>query len=300
MSGAPRSALATWVAASRPRTLPAAAAPVAIGAGLAWREGLFHLPSALGALVGALLLQIAANFANDYFDGVKGTDTPDRLGPTRAVAAGHVTPAAMRNAFVLMLLAATAVGALLAWRAGWPVVAIGVASIAGAVLYTGGARPLGYLGLGDVLVLAFFGPVAVAGTVYVQALAWRADAIVAGLGPGLLAVALLAVNNLRDVDTDRRAGKGTLAVRLGPGFARGEIVGALLGAALVPVLLVFTFDAPRAVLGASALALVGAPAARRALHAQPGDRLLDVLAALGKLLGLYGLGLGTLWAWGPA
>ncbi|MGE0191051.1 MAG: 1,4-dihydroxy-2-naphthoate polyprenyltransferase [Planctomycetota bacterium] len=295
-----RSALAAWVAASRPRTLPAAAAPVAIGVGLAWREGVFHLPSALGALAGALLLQIGANFANDYFDGVKGTDTPDRLGPTRAVAAGLVTPAAMRTAFVLALVAATVVGALLAWRAGWPVIAIGVASIAGAVLYTGGAKPLGYLGLGDVLVLAFFGPVAVAGTVFVQALAWRADAVVAGFGPGLLAVALLAVNNVRDVDTDRRAGKGTLAVRFGRGFARAEIVGALLGAALVPVVLVLLFGAPRAVLGATGLALVGWPAARRALRAQPGDRLLDVLAAFGRLLALYGLGLGALWAWGPA
>lgn len=288
-----------WLQVSRPRTLPAAAAPVLMGAAIAWRADGFHALAVLGALVGALLLQIGANIANDYFDGVKGTDTPDRLGPQRATAAGLVAPATMRRAFVLVLAFATLVGAGLVARAGGAVVGIGVASLAGAVLYTGGPRPLGYLGLGDVLVLAFFGPVAVAGTAYVSTLTWRTDALLAGLAPGMLAVALLALNNLRDVDTDRAAGKGTLAVRFGPGFARAEIAAALVVAALVPVVLVAALDAPRALLVASFVPLLGLRAARRAFTAARGDRLLDALAGLGRLLAVYGLVFALAFACGP-
>jgi 1,4-dihydroxy-2-naphthoate octaprenyltransferase len=288
-----------WLQVSRPRTLPAAAAPVLMGAAIAWRADGFHALAVLGALVGALLLQIGANIANDYFDGVKGTDTPDRLGPQRATAAGLVAPATMRRAFVLVLALATLVGAGLVARAGGAVVGIGVASLAGAVLYTGGPRPLGYLGLGDLLVLAFFGPVAVAGTAYVSTLTWRTDALLAGLAPGMLAVALLALNNLRDVDTDRAAGKGTLAVRFGPGFARAEIAAALVVAALVPVVLVAALDAPRALLLASFVPLLGLRAARRAFTAARGDRLLDALAGLGRLLAVYGLVFALAFACGP-
>ncbi len=291
---------AVWIAAMRPRTLPAAAAPVLLGCGLAWRADAFHAPSALGALVGALLLQIGANFANDYFDGVKGTDTPDRLGPTRAVAAGLVAPRTMRRAFVLVLLAATAVGAALAARAGFEVVAIGVAAVIGAVLYTGGPKPLGYVGLGDPLVFVFFGPVAVAGTVFVQALAWRADAVALGCAPGALAVALLAVNNLRDADTDRRAGKRTLAVRFGKGFARAEIVAAMGIASGVPVVLVAAFDAPSAVASLALVPALAVPAVRRVFVAPPQDRLLDVLAGCGRLLAIYGAAGALLFAFGPA
>ncbi len=280
---------ALWIQASRPKTLPAALTPVAMGVVIAWREGTFAALPGAAALVGALLIQVATNFANDYFDGVKGTDTEDRLGPQRLVQAGLVSPAAMKRAFILAFGCAALVGAYLVWHAGWPIVVIGLASILFGVLYTGGPRPLGYLGLGDLLVLVFFGPVATAGTHFVQALTWSPTAIVAGLAPGLLGVALLAVNNLRDVDGDRLAGKRTLAVRFGTTFAKVEYVGCVVGAAAVPVLLWALLDAPPGVLLASGSCVLAIPPIRAVLGWQPGRRLGSALAGSGRLLVAYGI-----------
>ena len=278
-----------WIQAARPKTLPAALAPVAMGIAIAWRDGVFDALPAAAALVGALLIQVATNFANDYFDGVKGTDTEERLGPQRAVQAGLVSPAVMKRAFVLTFGLAVLVGAYLVQHAGWPIVAIGLLSVLFGILYTGGPRPLGYLGLGDVLVLAFFGPVATAGTHFVQALAWSPQALVAGIAPGLLGVALLTVNNLRDVEGDRIAGKKTLAVRFGTRFAKSEFVLCVAGAALVPVALWALMDGPAGGLLATAACVLAIPPLREVVGWEPGRTLLRALAGSGRLLVGYGI-----------
>ena len=285
--------------AVRPKTLGAAVAPVLMGCAIAYAEGHCVPWVAAATITAAVLIQIGTNFANDYSDGVKGTDTPERLGPVRATAAGLVTPGAMRRAAVLAFAAAAAVGALLVTRGGWPIAAIGLSGILFGVLYTGGPRPLGYLGLGDVLVLIYFGPLAVAGTTYLHTLTWEPAAWIAGLAPGCLATALLAVNNLRDCETDRRANKGTLAVRLGAGFAIAEIHVCVLVATLVtPLMLWLICDAQPPVM---LLAIWLLPAALL-LHAvrawQPGDRLLGALEGIGKLLVLYALLFVLLWTVG--
>jgi 1,4-dihydroxy-2-naphthoate polyprenyltransferase len=229
-----------WILAARPQTLTAAAAPVLVGTACAIEAGGFRRGPALAALLGAMLLQIGANFANDVFDFEKGADTAERLGPTRAVQAGLVTPADMKRGMIVAFGLALAVGVHLTAVAGPVVVAIGLASIAAAIAYTGGPYPLGYHGLGDVFVLLFFGFVAVLGTAFVQTggvppLAWWA-----AIPVGSLATAILVVNNVRDRETDVRAGKRTLPVRFGRAAGLGEYA-ALLGAAyLVPLYLVAT------------------------------------------------------------
>lgn len=226
-----------WVLAARPKTLAAAVVPVVVGSAVAIELEAFAAGPALAALAGALWIQVGTNFANDYFDFVHGADTADRVGPTRAVAAGLLTPAAMRAGTAVAFGLATLCGVYLALHAGWPVVAIGVASVVAGVGYTAGGRwSLGYLGLGDLFVFAFFGPVAVAGTAYVQTLRWPAEALWASVPVGCLAVAVLVVNNYRDAPTDRESGKRTLAVRFGRGFARGEYVALLAVAYAVPLL----------------------------------------------------------------
>ena len=209
------SSRSAWWLAIRPATLTASAAPVLVGSGAAWAEGAFAIGPAVAALVGAFLLQIGANFANDVFDFERGADNADRLGPQRATQQGWISATQMKRAMWLAFAGATAVGLYLTWVAGWPVLALGLLSIAAAYLYTGGPKPYGYLGLGDLSVFLFFGPGAVAGTYYVQALAVSELALLASLPIGALATAILVVNNLRDIETDARANKRTLAVRLG-------------------------------------------------------------------------------------
>jgi 1,4-dihydroxy-2-naphthoate octaprenyltransferase len=194
-SPSPGERLSIWIQAARPKTLPAAAAPVLLGVGLAvWRGQVAWLP-ALAALFGALLIQIATNLANDYFDHARGADTEERVGPVRVTAAGLVPPAAVKRAMILTLAAALCVGLYLVAVGGWPIVVIGVVSLVLAVAYTGGPYPLAYNGLGDVFVFVFFGLVAVAGTYYVQALSFPAEAWWLGAGTGSLSTAILVVNN---------------------------------------------------------------------------------------------------------
>lgn len=226
-----------WIMAIRPATLPAAVTPVLVGTAAAYAVGGFRAAPALAALLGALLLQIAANLANDLFDFEKGADTEERLGPTRVVQAGLLSPDAIRRATAVVLVLALAVGLYLVAVAGWVVVAIGVASIAAALAYTGGPYPLGYNGLGDIAVFLFFGLVAVCGTAFVQAeyvppLAWAA-----AIPVGTLVTAILVVNNVRDIATDEAAGKRTLAVRLGRRAAVAEYALLLMAAYLTPVAL---------------------------------------------------------------
>jgi len=288
-AGAPArpSPWAVWASAARLRTIPASIAPVLLGVVLAYADGLGHAPAAVAALLGAMLIQIGTNYANDYFDWVKGADTADRLGPRRAVQAGLVSPEAMRRAAVIVFGLAVLVGLYLAWRGGWPILVVGIASILCGVLYTGGPFPLGYRGLGDVFVLLFFGPVAVAGTYWVQALEMGWLPLVAGLGPGLISTAILAVNNLRDRKTDARAGKRTLAVRFGARFTRIEYTTCLFGAGLVPAGLLAAGVADAWILLPLAMLAVAVPVNRTVWTTTDGVALNGALADTGKLLMLY-------------
>ena len=278
--------VSVWLLAARPKTLWASIAPVVIGTAMAFGDGGFHGPAALTALACSVLIQIATNFANDLFDFEKGADTESRQGPLRVTQAGLVTPGMMKCGIVVVLLLTLLGGLYLIWRGGWPAVFIGVFSVTAGMLYTGGPRPLGYMGLGDLFVLIFFGPVAVAGTYYVQALTVNATVVVAGLAPGLLSVAILAVNNLRDVDEDRRTGKRTLAVRFGPAFARGEYIAAVVTACLLPFLLYLASGRHPYSVATVAVLVVALPAFRR-LFVSEGPLLNPVLAYTARLLLLY-------------
>jgi 1,4-dihydroxy-2-naphthoate octaprenyltransferase len=269
-----------------------------MGIGMAVAGGVAHVGAALAALVGALLLQIGTNFANDYFDFVKGTDTEDRLGPERMTQQGHISPSAMRRAFIATFALALLVGIYLVARGGWPIVVIGLSGIAAGILYTGGPRPLGYSGWGDLLVLVYFGPVAVAGTVYVQSGRWSSDALVAGLAPGFLGAALLAVNNLRDTETDRATGKRTLAVRFGRRFAKAEYALCVAVAVAVPLAQWLSGRGPALALLATTTCATAIPALRAVIAARTGDRLLAPLAATGRLLAMYGIAFLVGWVLG--
>ncbi|MCP4039777.1 MAG: 1,4-dihydroxy-2-naphthoate polyprenyltransferase [bacterium] len=211
-----------WLLAARPRTLVVAVGPVAVGTAVAASAGSARLFPALAALLGAVLLQLGSNFANDVYDFEKGADTDARVGPPRAAQLGLLSPAQLRTGMQVAFGAATLAGLYLVAVAGWPIVVIGAASILAAVTYTGGPWPFGYHGLGDLMVFLFFGVVAVMGTAFVQTLEASSLALLASIPVGALATATLVVNNVRDRDTDIRAGKRTLAVRFGPRGGRFE------------------------------------------------------------------------------
>ncbi|MEZ4215440.1 MAG: 1,4-dihydroxy-2-naphthoate polyprenyltransferase [Myxococcota bacterium] len=279
---APSRARAWWLAV-RPRTLAVAVGPVAVGTAVAHAGGALRVDAALAALAGALLLQVGSNFANDVYDSEKGADTEHRLGPPRAVQLGLLSPAEMKRGMAVVFALAAAVGLYLVAIAGWPVVAIGVASIATAWAYTGGPYPLGYHGLGDVAVFVFFGLVAVAGTEYVQSLRLSAEALAAAVPVGLLATAVLVVNNLRDVETDRVAGKRTLAVRLGARAARGEYAALVLAPyALLPCYAVAFGESLAVLLPVVTLPLAW-PLVRGVLGGAVGAALNPVLGATARL-----------------
>ena len=226
----------TWLLAIRPATLPASVSGVVVGLGAAWATGApFRLDTALGCMAVALLLQVCANLANDLSDFRRGADTPERLGPTRVTAAGLVTVRQLELAIVLVLIIAGIVGGWLAMLGGPVLVALGVAAILAALAYTGGPFPYGYHGLGELFVFVFFGFVAVIGTAELQSGRVELLYVLAAFPVGALTTAILVVNNLRDVSTDRAASKRTLAVMLGEGFARAEYLGCLIVAWAVPV-----------------------------------------------------------------
>jgi 1,4-dihydroxy-2-naphthoate octaprenyltransferase len=214
-------ATAVWIHAARVPTLAAAAVPVLVGSAMAARDGAFRAGPAAAALLGAILIQVGTNLANDLGDHRRGADTGERLGPRRALQQGWLTPAQVRSGAALCFALASVAGVYLAWAAGWPVIAIGLASIAAGVAYTAGPWPLAYNGLGEVFVFLFFGVVAVCGTYFVQARALHPWVLLASVPVGALATAILVVNNVRDIETDRGAGKRTLAVRMGRDRTRG-------------------------------------------------------------------------------
>lgn len=217
-----------WLSAARPKTLAAAIVPVLVGASLAWSDQLFRIDTTLVALFCAFAIQIGTNFANDYFDFIKGADTDERLGFERATAAGLIKPETMKMATILTMLTAFLAGLYLVWVGGWIVLAIGLASLLFGVLYTGGPYPLGYNGLGDLFVFIFFGFVAVMGTYYVNALEWSVLSAWASIPVGALCVNILVVNNLRDVEQDRVANKRTLGVMFGETALKAEYLGMLV------------------------------------------------------------------------
>lgn len=286
------SLLRIWISASRPRTLPAAVAPVLVGTALAWHERSQVWPAALACLGFALLVQIATNFANDYYDHVKGADTAERVGPRRMVAAGWVAPEVMKAAMQAVFALAFLVGLTLLPYGGWPLLVVGVASILCGIAYTGGPFPLGYNGLGDVFVFVFFGLVAVGATFYVQAGYVSNEAVLCGAGVGLLATNILVVNNYRDAETDRRAGKRTLVVRFGKRFARLQHGVSLCVALTIPFHLLRLGYKP-----AVLLPLVLAPLAwrhsSRLSRAESPDELIGLLGATGRFLALYAMLLGA-------
>ena len=281
-----------WLIGARPRTLPAAVVPVLVGAACAVGEGGIVWWRVGAALIVSLALQVGVNYANDYSDGVRGTDTT-RVGPVRLVASGIASPRAVKRAAFVAFAVAALVGLALAATTTWWLLAVGVACIAAAWGYTGGPSPYGYMGLGELFVFVFFGLVATVGTTYVAVERATALSVVAGCGVGCLACALLVVNNLRDIPTDTAAGKRTLAVRLGDPRTRLVFVGLVVGA--------FAFAGLAAIWRPAALLVVFAiPVAavpvRAVVDRASGPALISVLGATGRAQLAYG----TLFALGLA
>ena len=284
-----RSKLKIWIQSARPKTLPAAVGPVLIGSAMACSDGPLNIGVLAATLLAALLIQIGTNFANDYYDFVKGADTTDRVGPVRATQAGLVKPAQMRSAFVITFGLAVLLGAYLVRHGGVPILIIGLASVICALLYTAGPFPLAYVGLGEVFVLIFFGPVATGGTYYLQRLSINADIIIAGLAPGLLSTTILAVNNFRDIDTDKIAGKKTLAVRFGCNFGAAEYIFCIVLACLVPLYLSISSRSHYFCNFSMLTGVIAVGPIKTILSKPDPETLNNVLAQTGKLLLIYSI-----------
>jgi 1,4-dihydroxy-2-naphthoate octaprenyltransferase len=281
----PRGTLRLWLLAARPRTLPAAVAPVLVGTALAGSEDVFRALPFVAALVGSIFIQIGTNLSNDYSDARRGADTEDRLGPVRVTAGGLMPPRRVLVGTYVAFGIAVAAGLYLAAVAGWQLLVVGAAAILAGVLYTGGPRPYGYEGLGELFVFLFFGIVAVTGSYFVQTEDLRWEAFALAVPIGLLAAAILVVNNVRDIDTDRRAAKRTLAVKLGRARVRRLFTVMVLGAFLVPPLLVGALS-PWVLLTLAALPLVP-PLMRTVSTRTDGPALNGALAGTGRLLALF-------------
>jgi 1,4-dihydroxy-2-naphthoate polyprenyltransferase len=279
-----------WLAGARPRTLPAAVVPVAVGAGVAagaggsFGDGVVWWRVA-GALGVSLLLQVGVNYANDYSDGVRGTDDT-RVGPLRLVATGTATATAVKRAALGALLAAGIVGLVLAAATSWWLLVVGAVAILAAWGYTGGPKPYGYLGLGEVFVFVFFGLVATAGTTYlaIESIPWVTW--VAATGVGFMACALLVINNLRDIPTDREAGKRTLAVRLDERRTRGLYAALVVGGFLAAA--VAAGERNWSLIAIAALP-IARPAMQKVLAGAHGKELIPVLGVTARMQLVYGL-----------
>jgi len=278
-----------WKLAIRPKTLPAAVGPVIVGTAFAIHFGEFKFFPALAAVIGAVLLQIAANLANDYFDYLAGHDTEERLGPTRVAASGLISPTELRNGLIVNILLSMVVGLYLIFVGGPLILLIGVLSIIFAVVYSGGPFPLASNGLGDIFVFIFFGLIAVTGTYYVQAQQIIAEVIIGSIPVGLLVTAILVVNNYRDIETDAKTGKTTIAVLLGHQWTRIYYI-ILLGIAyLTPIYLLITGDYTLAIL----LPLLSVPLAIKQIailyEEVDGPKLNKALAGTAQLGLIYSI-----------
>ncbi|AUX09388.1 1,4-dihydroxy-2-naphthoate octaprenyltransferase [Halalkaliarchaeum desulfuricum] len=291
-----------WLIAARPQTLPAALAPVVVGVGIALQDGVFAAAPAVAALVGASLIQIGTNFANDYYDAVQGADTEKREGFTRVTAGGLIEPQSVKRAMWLTFAAAVVVGTYLVYVGGVPILVVGLVSIAAGIAYTGGPYPLGYHGLGDLFVFVFFGVIAVVGTYYVQAAAllpgafpvWippgtvTVPAVVASLPIAALSTNILVVNNVRDREEDAETGKRTLTVRFGYRFSRAQFLSMLALAYAVPFW--FLLQGWSIVVLSPLLTLPFAGRiARTVLTETAGDVLNPALESAGKLLAAFAI-----------
>lgn len=282
-----------WITAARPRTLPAAIAPVLVGSGLAGFDGVYRNDAFVLALVGALAIQVGANFANDVSDAERGADAHDRVGPTRMVSTGQVSARAMWGATAAAIGVATAAGVGLAFIAGWPIVVIGLVSIVAMLMYVGGPIPYGYRALGEVFVFVFFGLVATVGTRFAHGGSWPGpDAWILGAVMGALAAAILVANNLRDIETDARAGKRTLAVVLGRDRTRRLYAWLMYGSfAVIAVMAVVRVTPVLTGLAALWVPFAVRPVAVVATTDEP-VRLIGVLGATARLQLLVGATLG--------
>ena len=278
--------LRLWLVAARPRTLPAAVAPVIVGSALAASEGVFRPLVFVAALVGSVFIQIGTNLSNDYSDARRGADTEDRLGPVRVTSGGLLPPRRVLVGTYVAFAIAVAAGAYLVAVAGWELLLVGAVSILAGVLYTGGPRPYGYEGLGELFVFLFFGVVAVVGSYFAQTERLSEEAFALSVPVGLLAAGILIVNNVRDVDTDRRAGKHTLAVKLGREHAARLYAAALAVAFLVPVALWLAGSFSAWILLPLAAAPLAVPVARTVLTRIDGPALNAALGRTGALLAL--------------
>lgn len=288
-----KGSLGAWVLAIRPKTLTAAATPVVVATGVALAvEGTEWVSRGAGfglaALLGAFLLQIASNFANDAFDFEAGADSDDRLGPPRAAQLGLLSTRELRHGLYIALGLAFCVGIYLARAHGWPIVIIGLSSMLAAVAYTGGPYPLGYHGLGDIFVLVFFGFVAVLGTVFVELGHVPSLAVYAAIPVGLLCTAILVVNNLRDRESDERVGKRTLAVRLGERGAVLEYAGLLLMSYAVPPAL-WLLEQQSALVLLPLISLPWAVVLVKKVAVVRGKAMNGLLGQTAQLLAVYGL-----------
>ncbi|MCX6383762.1 MAG: 1,4-dihydroxy-2-naphthoate polyprenyltransferase [Actinobacteria bacterium] len=227
-----------WLVSTRPRTLPAASAPIIMGLALAFYDVRISVLIAVFTLISALLIQIGTNLANDYFDFIKGTDTDKRVGPVRLIQAGMIKKNEMLAAFIITFAIAIFFGVFLVMRGGYPVLIIGFFAVLFGILYTAGPAPLGYIGLGDIFVFIFFGLISVVGTYYLQALRVNYVVFIASIAPGLLSAAILTANNIRDIKTDSQSGKKTLIVRFGYNFGIFEYLFCVIAAHLIPIVLV--------------------------------------------------------------
>jgi len=285
-----------WIQAARPKTLPAAISPVLLGTAFAIANNAFHALAFVCAMLGAMLIQIGTNFANDYQDFSRGADTKARKGPLRVTQARLVSTEAMKRATVIAFSLAFIAGIYLIVRGGWPILVVGLLSIASGVAYTAGRYALAYTGMADLFVLVFFGPVAVGGTYFVQALALPPEVIVAGFGPGLLATAILLANNVRDINEDRAANKRTLVVRLGRGFGVGFYAMCILGASLIPLTLILWVSGRSWALLATAVALgLGMPLASTLQGTDDPMVLNPLLGKTAQLLLIYCLAFAAGW-----
>ncbi len=280
-----------WLMAARPATLTASVGPVLVGTAHAFRDGSGHVGAAAAALIGAMLIQVATNLVNDVEDFERGADDENRLGPARAVERGLLTPAQVRRAAIACFAGAAAIGCYLIYLGGWPILLLGVASILSGIAYTAGPYPLAYLGLGDLFVFVFFGLGAVTGTYYVQAGSVTPPVLLSGSAIGLLATAILAVNNTRDVANDRQAGKRTLAVRLGDRATRAEYAITVAIAFAIPVVLWRELGAVGALL--PLLATPRAVALVREMYANDGAALNPLLGKTAQLELLFAALLGV-------
>ncbi len=278
-----------WMIAARPKTLTVILGPILIGSAMAYKSSAFSWLPFLITLLAGLGIQIGTNYANDYFDYIKGADTPERVGPARAVAAGLIAPHAMLRGTILVFAVTFVFSLYLTYLGGWPILLLALCSIALGFLYTAGPLPVAYLGLGELFVILFFGIVATAGTNYLQTGVLSAHASIAGLGPGLLSTALIVVNNIRDADQDVRVGKNTLVVRFGKAFGKIEFALCLLIPPILPLYFVAKGLAHPALLLSSLYASTSFPLIKNIFTAKSAEQYAQILPFVAKVIFGYSL-----------